>query len=231
MPAMFQEQLQCALTTSNIPVPEHGLTVVQRILAIEDDSAHQKVLKRLFETDGYIVDLAKDGLSGLERFRDRRPSAIVLDLRLPDISGQEVCQQITRVAPGLPVIVLSAKAEVADKVLLFEMGACDYVTKPFSPRELLARVRTALRRIDPRSAQVAEGNVFRFDDVTVNIPNAEVTRGDCSVLLTGMELVTMSVDEERRRSVHSTSDTTLEVGADTGFERSLLQRLTQCGGR
>jgi DNA-binding response OmpR family regulator len=184
---MFQEQLQSALTTSNSPVPEHGLRAAQRILAIEDDSAHQKVLKRLFETDGYIVDLAKDGLSGLERFRNRRPSAIVLDLRLPDISGQEVCQQITRVAPGLPVIVLSAKVEVADKVVLLEMGACDYVTKPFSPRELLARVRVALRRVDLRSAQVAEGNVFRFDDVTVNIPNAEVTRGGCSVLLTGME--------------------------------------------
>ena len=187
MPAMFQEQLQSALTTSNSPAAEHGSTIVQRILAIDDDSALLKVLKRLFETEGYSVDLAKDGLSGLERFRNRRPSAIVLDLRLPDMSGQEVCQQITRDAPGLPVIVLSAKAEVADKVVLFEMGACDYVTKPFSPRELLARVRVALRRVDLRSAQVAEGNVFRFDDVTVNIPNAQVTRGGCSVLLTGME--------------------------------------------
>jgi DNA-binding response OmpR family regulator len=112
---------------------------------------------------------------------------IVLDLRLPDISGQEVCQQITRVAPALPVIVLSAKAEVADRIVLLEMGACDYVTKPFSPRALLARVRVALRRVDLRSAQVAMLNVFRFDDVTVNISNAEVTRGGCSVLLRAME--------------------------------------------
>jgi len=159
-----------------------------RILVIEDDSALQKVLKRLFETQGYTVDPAKDGLSGFEHFHKRRPSAIILDLRLPDISGQELCQQITRVAPDLPVIVLSAKAEVADKVVLLEMGACDYVTKPFSPTELLSRVRVALRRVDLTSAQVAIENAFHFDDVTVNIPNAEVTRGGRSVLLTAKEL-------------------------------------------
>jgi DNA-binding response OmpR family regulator len=166
---------------------EYESTEGKRILAIEDDSAVQKVLKRLFETEGYGVDLANDGFSGLERFRKRRPSAIVLDLSLPDISGQEVCQQITRLAPGLPVIVLSAKAEVADKIVLLEMGASDYVTKPFSPRELLARIRAAIRRVDLRSAQVAAENVFRFDDVTVNIPNAEVTRSGCSVLLRATE--------------------------------------------
>jgi len=168
---------------SNGSVPERA-TETQRILAIEDDGAVRRVLKRLFETEGYSLDLAKDGFSGLEHFCKMRPSAVVLDLRLPDISGQEVCQQITRVAPGLPVIVLSAMAEVADKVVLLEMGACDYVTKPFSPRELLARVRVALRRVDLGSAQVPLANIFRFDDVTVNIPNAEVIRGGCPVLLT-----------------------------------------------
>jgi DNA-binding response OmpR family regulator len=173
--------------TSDGSVPDGAPTEAQLILAIEDDSAVQKILRRLFETEGYRIDLAKDGLSGLQRFCKRTPSAIVLDLLLPDMSGQEVCQQITRVAPGLPVIVLSAKAEVADKVVLLEMGACDYVTKPFSPRELLARVRVAIRRLDQRSAQVVAGNVFRFDDVTVNIPNAEVTRGGCPVFLTATE--------------------------------------------
>lgn len=83
--------------------------------------------------------------------------------------------------------MLSAKAEVADKVVVLEMGACDYATKPFSPRELLACIRVAIRQVDLRSAQVAAGNVFRFDDVTVNIPNAEVTRGGCSVFLRATE--------------------------------------------
>ncbi len=132
--------------TSGGSVPERASTEAQRILAIEDDSALQRVLKRLLESQGYSVDLAKDGISGLELFRKRRPSAILLDLRLPDISGQEVCQQITRVDPALPVIVLSAKADVADKVVLLEMGARDYVTKPFSPRARSCRTRSIRRR-------------------------------------------------------------------------------------
>ena len=102
------------------------------------------------------MDLAADGTSGLELLRTTMPSALLLDLRLPDISGQEIYQKITQVAPGLPIIVLSANSEIADKTVLLEMGAFDYVTKPFSPRELLARVRDALR-----SAQVTNGIVKR----------------------------------------------------------------------
>jgi DNA-binding response OmpR family regulator len=161
MHGVIQSRPQPGSMTSDGSVLERGSTEAPRILAIEDDTAVQKVLKRLFETEGYSVDLAKDGLCGLEHFWRRRHSAIVLDLRLPDISGQEVCQQITRVDPGLPVIVLSAKAEVADKVLLLEMGACDYVTKPFSPRELLARVRVALRRSDEHFANPISGEGCR----------------------------------------------------------------------
>jgi len=168
--------------TSSGSVPERASTEAPRILAIEDDSAVRRVLKRLFESEGYGVDLAKDGMSGLELFRKRMPSAIVLDLLLPDISGKEVCQQITPFAPGVAVIVLSAKADLADKIALLEMGARDYVTKPFSPRELLARVRAALR-----SAQANLANVFCFDDVTVSFPSAEVVRGGCSVALTAKE--------------------------------------------
>jgi DNA-binding response OmpR family regulator len=186
MRSVVQSRAQPGSIPSDGSVPERVSTEAQHILAIEDDSALRRVLIRLFESEGYSVDLAKDGLSGLECFRKRMPSAIVLDLRLPDISGQEVCQQIIRTAPGLPVIVLSAKAEVADKVVLLEMGAWDYVTKPFSPRELLVRVRVALR-----SAKVESGNVFKFADVIVNFLNATVTRGGCSVELTPMEFETL----------------------------------------
>jgi len=160
---------------------------MQRILAIEDDSAVQRVLKRLFESEGYSVDLAKDGTSGLELLRKMMPSALLLDLRLPDISGQELCRKITQVAPSLPIIVLTAKANLVDKVLLLELGACDYVTKPFSPRELLARVRAAVRR----STQGQSEDVFCFDDVTVNFPNVEVMRGGELVSLTAREFQTL----------------------------------------
>src|ERR1700674_1164648 len=101
MCGVLQSWPQPGSVTSDSSVPERGSTAEQRILAIDDDSAVQRALKRLFETEGYKVDLAKDGLSGLERFRKMRPSAIILDLRLPDISGQEVCHQIRRVAPCL----------------------------------------------------------------------------------------------------------------------------------
>jgi len=160
---------------------------MQRILAIEDDSAVQRVLKRLFESEGYSVDLAKDGTSGLELLRKMMPSALLLDLRLPDISGQELCRKITQVAPSLPIIVLTAKSNLVDKVLLLELGACDYVTKPFSPRELLARVRAAVRR----STQAQSEDVFCFDDVTVNFPNVEVMRGGELVSLTAREFQTL----------------------------------------
>jgi CheY-like chemotaxis protein len=141
---IFQEPLQSALTISTSPMPEHGVTAAERILVIEDGSAVRRVLKRLFESEGYNVDLAVDGISGLELLRKTTPSALLLDLHLPDISGQEIYQKIIQVAPGLPIIVLSAKTDLVEKVALLEMGAYDYVTKPFSPKELLARVQAAL---------------------------------------------------------------------------------------
>jgi DNA-binding response OmpR family regulator len=105
----------------------------ERILVIEDDRAVQKALKRLFEAEGFAVDIAGNGGDGLEMFRAALPSVLVLDLSLPGTPGQDVCREISQAAPSLPIIILSAKTEVMDKVLLLELGAHDYVTKPFSP--------------------------------------------------------------------------------------------------
>ena len=103
---------------------------MERVLVIEDDRAVQKALKRLFESEGYAVDVASDGSDGLAKFRSTTPSALVLDLRLPGVLGQDVCREVKREAPAVPVIILSAKSEVTDKVLLLEIGADDYVTNP-----------------------------------------------------------------------------------------------------
>jgi len=162
-------------------MPQCGVTTAERILVIEDGSALRRALKWLFELEGYIVDLAADGISGLELLRKRMPSALLLDL--PDILGQEIYQKIIQLAPMLPIIVHSANTDVAEKVALLEMGAYDYVTEPFSPRELLARVRAVLRRC----RQVNAEDVFVFDDVTVSFSKMELMRDGRPISLTGKE--------------------------------------------
>src|SRR5258706_5165039 len=144
----------------------------ERILVIEDDRAVQKALKRLFEGEGFAVDIAGNGAAGLEMFRAAAPSVLVLDLSLPGTPGQDVCREISQAAPSLPIIILSARTEVMDKVLLLELGAHDYVTKPFSPRELLARVRTAMRR----SSRTPLSETFSFGDVKVDFKKMELWR-------------------------------------------------------
>src|SRR5216684_6601667 len=116
-----------------------------RILVVEDDPSVQRILKRLFEAEGFAVETHSDGRAGLDSFHADAPSATILDLNLPKLSGQHLCQEMKAAAPSVPIIVLSASCDVHDKVILLEMGADDYITKPFSPRELLARLRAALR--------------------------------------------------------------------------------------
>ncbi len=155
----------------------------ERILVIEDDRAVQKALKRLFEAEGFAVDIAGNGAAGLEMFRVAAPSVLLLDLSLPGTPGQDICREISQAAPSLPIIILSAKSEVMDKVLLLELGAHDYVTKPFSPRELLARVRTAMRR----STRVPLTETFKFADVKVDFSKMELWRAGNLVQLTSQE--------------------------------------------
>jgi len=153
------------------------------ILVVEDDRRIQKSLSRLFESEGYHVEIAKDGVSGLNSFRTSNPAAVVLDLKLPGISGRDICREIKHTQPALPVVILSAVANVADKVLLLEIGADDYVTKPFSPRELLARVQAAMRRVGSR----AESTTTSFGDITVDFEKMQLTRGGQNVSLTAQE--------------------------------------------
>jgi len=156
----------------------------EKILVIEDDRAVQKALRRLFEGEGFTVEVAGNGAEGLEMFRAAPPSVLVLDLSLPGTPGQDVCREINQVAPSLPIIILSARTEVMDKVLLLELGAHDYVTKPFSPRELLARVRTAMRR---RAVQPALADTFSFGDVKVDFTKMELWRDGALVPMTSQE--------------------------------------------
>ena len=157
-----------------------------RILVVEDDPAVQKALKRLFETEGFIVEVRSDGRSALESFQNCAPAAIVLDLRLPKLSGGDLCKEIKAQSPTLPIVVLSAASDVSDKVLLLELGADDYVTKPFSPRELLARVRAALRH----TSRTTGANVVSFDGISADFKKMEIKRDGQPVILTAQEFKT-----------------------------------------
>jgi len=167
--------------------PRLGATAADRILVVEDDRAVQKALKRLFEAEGYSVQIAPDGNAAVEVFRTAAPSAVVLDLRLPGLPGREVCREIKQHSPALPIIVLSAASDVSDKVLLLELGADDYVTKPFSPRELLARVRAALRRTTRPSVT----DTFSFDDIFIDFTKMEIVREGRTIALTAQEFKTL----------------------------------------
>jgi RNA polymerase sigma-70 factor, ECF subfamily len=123
--------------------PDQGL---DRILVIESNHLLQETLRQLLCSEGYDVDLVPDGLAGLEVLRFSPPSAVILDIQHPGPLDRDLCRQMLELIPGLPIVVLSASAEVAEKVLLLETGADDYVTIPFSSRELVARLRAVIRR-------------------------------------------------------------------------------------
>jgi len=158
-----------------------------RILVIEDDGALRKVLRRLFSSEGYEVDVVSDAVGGLERLRQAAPAAVVLDLPRPGSSGCDLCKKIANLIPGLPLVILSGSSEVADKVLLLEMGADDYVTVPFSPRELVARLRALIRR----ASRVNPEHVYVFADVTVDFSKVEITRAGEKIIVTPKEFKTL----------------------------------------
>jgi DNA-binding response OmpR family regulator len=169
--------------TLDSPMPELRLAAADRILVIEEDEALRKILRRLFSAEGYEVDAVPEGLSALETLRQRAPAAAIVDLDRPGSSGCDFCKKIANLIPGLPLLILSASADVADKVLLLEMGADDYVTIPFSPRELVARLRALIRR----TSRVGPENLYLFEDVAVDFYKMEITRGAERVPMTSKE--------------------------------------------
>lgn len=185
-----------------------GNRYMEKILVVEDDRAVQKALKRLFVSNGYGVEIAHNGNEGLESFAAVTPAAVVLDLRLPGMQGQEVCRQIKSRAPSLPVVVLSASTDVVDKVLLLEIGADDYVTKPFSPRELLARVKASMRRAN-RPAALPE--MFTVDDISINFTTMELTRAGEPVTLTTQEFKVLKFFVQNQDRVVSREELLNEV--------------------
>lgn len=184
-----------------------------QVLVIEDDVRMQKVLYRLFHEQGYGVVVCGDGQSGLEAFHALRPLAVVLDLLLPNISGHDLCKRMKSEQPETPVIVVSAISEVADKVLLLELGANDYVTKPFSPRELLARVQAAVRRQQKPQVPVT----YRFGQCEINFAKMSASRANKPIPLTAHEFKLLKYFVQHAERVLSREELLNEVWGYNSF--------------
>lgn len=147
------------------------MTQRARVLLIEDDKDIIELVRYNLEKDGYQVSACSDGATGLAQIRKTPPDLLLLDLMLPKLSGLEICKEIRRDdrLGRLPILIISARGEEADRVVGLELGADDYVTKPFSPRELVARVKALLRRVQPPSgedAKLIEIGVLRVDPIS-----------------------------------------------------------------
>ncbi|UCG85365.1 MAG: response regulator transcription factor [Gemmatimonadota bacterium] len=155
-----------------------------RVLIVEDDPAILRGLKDNLEAESYEVLTAPDGQTGYRLIREQKPELVILDLMLPRMSGYEVCRRVRADGDMTPILMLTARGEEADRVLGLDLGADDYVTKPFSVRELLARVRAIVRRAHPPKPLPDE---LRFDDVVVDFRRYEARRGDEPIEMTRKE--------------------------------------------
>jgi two-component system response regulator MprA len=154
----------------------------ERILVVDDDASITTALRRALSFEGYQVDIAHDGEEGLRDARDRVPDLVILDVLMPGVDGLEFCRRM-RASDDTPILMLTARDEVADRVRGLDAGADDYLVKPFASDELLARVRALLRRREPREQAAA----LRFADLTVDTRTRQVFRAQREILLSAKE--------------------------------------------
>ncbi|HBU48308.1 MAG TPA: DNA-binding response regulator [Myxococcales bacterium] len=159
-----------------------------KVLVAEDDSLIRQGLKELLQGDGYQVVEARDGAEALERFRDFRPDFICLDVMMPHMSGYDVCRQIRQENSDVPIIFITAKSEEIDKVLGLELGADDFITKPFGVREVQARIRAVSRRCLKRQKSTPDQAPFEMADLVIHPLELRARRGDETIDLSLREL-------------------------------------------
>ena len=190
-----------------------------RILVIEDDEGITRFLRRGLAYEGYTVDIAGDGQMGLIAARDNPPDLVVLDLMLPGIDGLEVCRRL-RAGGDVPILILTARDGVNDRVLGLDMGADDYMVKPFDLDELLARIRALLRRLQPAS----QPKIMRFEDLTLDTGTRQASRGDRIISLTAKEYELLDLFMMHPRQV-LTRDVIFDRvwGYDFGGESNIIE--------
>ena len=206
-----------------------------KILVVDDERAVRESLRRALELEGYEIELAADGSEALYRLEgSAEPDAMILDVLMPGVDGLEVCRRLRGSGSKLPVLMLTARTQVEDRVAGLDAGADDYVTKPFALEELLARVRALLRRTGDED----DGEVLRFGDLELDPGTREVRRGDRPMELTRTEFSLLELFLRNPRQVLTRSVIFERVwGYDFGFgSNSLdvyigyLRRKTEAGG-
>ncbi len=197
--------------------------MADKVLVIEDEAKIARTLRLYLEQSGYEVAVVHDGNLALPAFRNERPDLVILDLLLPHVDGWEICRQIRR-ASGTPIIMLTARSEEADKLIGLELGADDYVTKPFSPREVVARVRVVLRR---SRGLVQPPQVIRAGDLFLDLERHAALFLGQPVDLTPLEFDLLSALASHRGQVLTRLQLleTTQGSAYEGYERTIDQHV------
>jgi len=192
---------------------------VQRILVIDDEKRIVEIAKAYLERDGYQVIVAYDGKSALDSARKERPDLVVLDLMLPEVSGWDVCRTL-RKESDIPIIMLTARDDTTDKIVGLELGADDYVTKPFDPKELVSRVRAVLRRYESKSASA---QVIKIADLIIDVEKRTVRRDEKDIDLTSTEFDLLHVLAESPGRVYSRMQLLDKTQGEAyeGYERTI----------
>jgi len=192
--------------------------VKPRVLLVEDESGLRLTLTDRLASEGYAVDIAADGEAGLKRAAESQYDLIILDVMLPKMSGFDVCREVRHRGVATPILMLTARGQVVDRVVGLKLGADDYLTKPFEMIELIARLEALLRR---RAGAQPGGDVYRFGDVLVNFRRAEVTRGDRPVELSAREFKLLRHFIEHRGATLSRDELLADVW---GYDETPLTR-------
>ena len=193
--------------------------MAKKILVVDDERKIVEILQAYLERDGYQVITAYDGRSALELARSNSPDLIILDLMLPEVSGWDVCREL-RGESDVPIIMLTARDDTTEKIIGLELGADDYVTKPFDPKEIISRARAVLRRSDIKTVSKS---TITVGEITIDTNKRMVCRGDQNIELTPLEFDLLKVMAENPGRVYSRMQLLDKVQGDAyeGYERTV----------
>ena len=193
--------------------------MTKKILVVDDEPQIAKVLKAYLEKAGYLVLTAADGISAVTTFQREKPDFMILDLNLPGMDGLEVCK-VVRHDSNIPILMLTARVEEADRLIGLELGADDYVIKPFSPREVVARVKTIFRRT---GSEVKPANIIEVGNLVINLDQHTVMLAGKAIELTPTEFEILVVLAKNPRRVFSRFQIMEQAqgNAYEGYERTI----------